>query len=215
MLFTIYKTTNLINGKIYIGCHRTEIQNDSYLGSGNQLIAAIKKYGRCNFIKEILFVFDNSEDMFIKERELVNEEFVKRPDTYNICVGGVGGFSDPVLAKRGRYLTDKHLESKYGQDFRSVLGKLGAEGSKRYYETGMKDPEFAGNKRKLANHASAFAQSEEAKAKRVDTFTKIGHQQGVKNSAYGKMWITDGHDSKMIVREHPIPNGWYKGRVTK
>ena len=48
------------------------------------------KYGAANFKKEILFDFDTEKEMLDKERELVNEEFVKRRDTYNCVVGGQG-----------------------------------------------------------------------------------------------------------------------------
>lgn len=88
--YTIYKTTNLINNKIYIGLHATENINDGYLGSGVFLKKAIKKYGYKNFIKEILFVFDNKDDMVNKEKELVNEDFINNPKTYNMSKGGFG-----------------------------------------------------------------------------------------------------------------------------
>ena len=45
----IYKTTNLINGKIYIGQHTTDNINDRYLGSGVYFLRAVKKYGKKNF----------------------------------------------------------------------------------------------------------------------------------------------------------------------
>ncbi|MFN9113277.1 MAG: hypothetical protein ACK5XN_24675, partial [Bacteroidota bacterium] len=48
----IYKTTNLINGKVYIG--KDKHNNNHYLGSGKVLKQAIEKYGRENFIKEII-----------------------------------------------------------------------------------------------------------------------------------------------------------------
>lgn len=55
MKYTIYKTTNIKNGKYYIGKHQTENENDSYLGSGIALKKAIKKFGKNSFIKEILY----------------------------------------------------------------------------------------------------------------------------------------------------------------
>lgn len=91
MLYTIYKITNNLNGKIYIGKHQTLDANDSYYGSGNAIKAAIKKHGKENFTKEILFIFQTEEEMNNKEKELITEEFVLREDTYNLGVGGEGG----------------------------------------------------------------------------------------------------------------------------
>lgn len=92
MKYTVYKTTNLINNKIYIGCHATENANDDYLGSGKLIQAAIKKHGKENFLKEVLFEFDNREEMLAKEKELVNEQFVTSTETYNLKIGGEGGW---------------------------------------------------------------------------------------------------------------------------
>jgi len=90
--FYIYKTTNLINGKIYIGYHASEnIEKDSYLGSGYLLKKAIEKHGKKNFKREILHVFETQEEATKKEREIVNEEFIERDDVYNLCLGGFGG----------------------------------------------------------------------------------------------------------------------------
>jgi len=86
--YTVYKITNLINNYIYIGCHATNKLNDSYKGSGTRLKLAYKELGKENFIKEILFIFDNKEDMLSKEFELVNSEFISRTDTYNVILGG-------------------------------------------------------------------------------------------------------------------------------
>jgi group I intron endonuclease len=92
MFYTIYKITNKINGKIYIGKHQTKDLNDDYMGSGKLILAAIKKYGIENFEKEILFKFNNEADMNTKEAELVTEDFVKEDGNYNLCPGGHGGF---------------------------------------------------------------------------------------------------------------------------
>ena len=92
MYYTIYQTTNLINGKIYIGKHTTTDPHDSYLGSGHGLKIAISKHNKVNFKKTVLFIFETEDEMNDKEIELVNEEFVARGDTYNRTLGGLGSF---------------------------------------------------------------------------------------------------------------------------
>lgn len=89
----VYKITNLINGKYYVGKHSTDDVNDSYMGSGKGIEFAIKKYGIENFKKEILFDFDTEEEALCKEKEIVNAEFVKNPMTYNNAQGGRGYLS--------------------------------------------------------------------------------------------------------------------------
>ena len=86
--YTVYQTTNNVNGKIYTGRHITQNLNDSYMGSGKAFKNAVKIYGIHNFSKEILFIFDNKQDMLNKEAEIVTKDFVKRKDTYNLEPGG-------------------------------------------------------------------------------------------------------------------------------
>lgn len=81
--FTIYKITNLINGKIYIGRHASLKEEDDYFGSGGKHFQnALKKYGQENFKKETLFFCKDYEEMIALEEYLVNKEFVEREDTY-------------------------------------------------------------------------------------------------------------------------------------
>jgi group I intron endonuclease len=89
----LYKTINLINGKIYVGVHKVADTSTSkrYLGSGDKLKIAIKKYGRENFVRETLAEFSSCDDVYTAEAQIVTEEFIKREDTYNISLGGRGG----------------------------------------------------------------------------------------------------------------------------
>lgn len=120
--YTIYKTINNINKKYYIGKHQTENLNDFYFGSGIAIENAIKKYGRQNFEKEILFIFNTEEEMNEKEKELVTEQVVKDENTYNLMIGGKGGITwqnDPE-----RYDIIKEKIRKAG------LGKTNAKGKR-------------------------------------------------------------------------------------
>ena len=121
MKYTIYQITNVINGKIYIGKHQTNNINDGYMGSGKNLKRAIKKYGIDNFVKDILYVFDSEEKMNYKEAELVTEEFCLREDTYNICVGGKGGFS--YINNNGMNNENKNKQEVYEKISSSLTGR--------------------------------------------------------------------------------------------
>ena len=68
----IYKITNLINGKIYIGQHTTSNLDDGYMGSGKILTRAIKKYGVENFRKEIQGFYEDIDELNYMERLFVD-----------------------------------------------------------------------------------------------------------------------------------------------
>ena len=86
--YLIYEITNLINGKNYIGQHITTNSNDNYMGGGVRIRAAIKKYGRENFKKEILLYAKNEAALNFFEKCLVTPEFISSSDNYNLKEGG-------------------------------------------------------------------------------------------------------------------------------
>ena len=86
--YGIYKVTNKVNGKMYIGQHITDDLDDGYLGSGAIMKKALKKYGEDAFTKEWLEFAENAEELNYLERMYVDEEWLERPDTYNLVLGG-------------------------------------------------------------------------------------------------------------------------------
>lgn len=214
MFYTVYKITNLVNNKIYIGAHKTTDLSDDYMGSGVLLSKAKEKYGIENFKKEYIKIFDNSEDMFSMESQLVNEEFVSRNDTYNIKQGGLGGFDYLNLSGKN-YLHDNRENSLKNLELgnKVFLEKLKDSGFKKEWVNKISSKMKENFENGMMNGFSNKKHSEETKEK------LRGHtrQNGSKNSQYGTMWIHSLTEkvSKKINKDDFLiweNKGWIKGR---
>lgn len=141
--YYVYLTTNLINGKKYIGQHYGEV-DDNYIGSGSTLKKAINKYGKDNFKKEILCICATPEELDKKEIELIEEyQAIENDDFYNIAVGGHVGFLCKGLSKEAEIERRKKLSIAssgkrnhfYGQHYcgeqHPMYGKHHSEESKK------------------------------------------------------------------------------------
>lgn len=63
--------------------------DDSYLGSGLLIIAAVRKYGAENFKKEILCICESREEASKQEINYIQEtDAVNSPEYYNLAGGG-------------------------------------------------------------------------------------------------------------------------------
>lgn len=209
MYYTVYKITDKINGKIYIGKHQTKKLDDGYMGSGKYLTRAIGKHGIENFQKDLLFVFDTELEMDAKEKELVTEEFCLRSDTYNLCVGGQGGFS---YINRTR---DHHAHSQAAannRDYSLTDWSCNADPSKTK-ATSDRNKELA-KKGVFDNFSFKGRKHTDAKKQKHSDFMS-GRNTGSNHPQFGKTWITDGQQNKIIKSVDCIPEGWYKGRVMK
>lgn len=87
----VYKTTNHINEKIYIGVHSTDDLDDDYKGSGYALKNAFRKHGRENFTREVLSHWPDRAGALAEEARLVTRDFALREDNYNMQGGGGHG----------------------------------------------------------------------------------------------------------------------------
>lgn len=210
--YLIYQITNIVNGKIYIGKHETNILDDNYFGSGKLLNKAKEKYGLENFVKTILFYCANREEMNLLECYVITPEFCKRTDVYNIMEGGHGGWNyiNATNKLNGGNFTD---HKKYA----SITGA----GVKRFWNSLTVE-----EKEKRTKIASDFLVENRYdwtnKHHSDKTKLKIGktnslRQRGKNNSRYGTMWICNDitRESKSILKTDPIPNGWRKGRICK
>lgn len=223
MFYYLYEIKNLINGKVYRGVHKTKKMDDGYMGSGAAICEAIKTDGLENFSKTILETFESSEEMYRREEELVDADFLARNDVYNKRRGGFGGFDYINKIGKNGSVEGRCRSGKKAQETRKQLNSHNPEYCKNIYaktSTSLKtaiakgllnvcsDPE----KRKISwQHSMSL----EANKKRNETFKKINHQQGDKNSQYGLMWITNENESKRIKKNSLIPEGWKAGRKIK
>jgi hypothetical protein len=158
------------------------------MGSGKYLKFAQKKYGLENFKKEILFVFSTPEEMYAKEAEIVNEEFLATENTYNLKIGGFGGWD---------YINSSDLAC-HSKDHMKMMHEIGKEKRDRSLSVCRADPEW----REMFSERVSAAQKERAKkpdyvnsfvgkthteeARRRISAAAKENQSGERNSQYGK-----------------------------
>jgi len=217
MIFhTVYRTQNLVNGKYYFGVHKTKNPYDNYLGSGKVLKRAVEKYGEQSFIKNVCFIFDNAEEAFAKEFELI-ETYRGDRLCYNLRQGGSGGFD--WINREGRNIVN------------NTPGRMAA------LET-LREDVIKNARRRAASVRNAKTINstpeikERARAAIVKFWTGRRHKQesliaisaaakkrtGNKNSQFGSCWIVkDGVNRK--IKKEDLPNwqmmGWVLGRKIK
>lgn len=201
--YLVYQTTNLVNGKIYIGKHVTSNIEDNYFGSGNLIRAAIKKYGLENFEFKILFELQNEEEMNLLEKSVVTEAFCARKDTYNINVGGDGGWSyintqrelDPELkAKQLFNWVHNSKEYCHTNEFSNAI----SNGLKKCYKA---CPEKHGTTGKHWTSAIMSAKMQSLEFNRMK----------------GSIWIFNVKtlECKIWPKNKEIPSGWLRGKKPK
>lgn len=191
MKYTIYRVTNNINGKFYIGKHQTLNPNDEYFGSGRAIKQAIRKYGKDNFSKEVLYVFDSEEEMNIMERKLITEDVVNDTASYNIGVGGEGG---------------PHFKGKHHSE-ESI--KLMVNNRKDFHHS--EESKLKISKANIKTNASRSKKVSEARKKRI---AEHGHHMT------GRCWIHHNNFKKqtLIPKEEFYKfkiNGWDKGKLPR
>lgn len=118
----IYKTTNLINNKIYIGQHKSsKFLFDKYLGSGILIKEAINKYGKENFIIDKIDEADSEEEL--NKKEIYWIDFYNSRNSnigYNIASGGAFGDSgyhlgmlNKIQSNHQKQVVSDYMKNRY------------------------------------------------------------------------------------------------------
>lgn len=201
----IYKTTNLLNNKFYIGMHSTSNLKDGYIGSGTSLRHAVRKYGVNNFKLEIIEWCENREILIQREKEIITEDYINNINCYNMKPVGTGGFNNiehqfkcsqsAGLKHKKRMIEDEEYRKKRQSQISIANYKRLERGdlipiNKIYSWNGKKHkPETI---EKMKN-------------------SKKGQGSGENNSQYGTRWITNGSENKKIKKDDNLPINWWFG----
>lgn len=204
----IYKTTNVINDKYYIGMHSTDNLNDGYIGSGKRLWYSINYHGKENHVCEILEYCDNRKELSKREEEIVNEQLLSEDLCLNLVTGGHSGqqgFVNDEHRIKMRLGASKWLKDKYKTDeiFKNLMAESRVKNMKNYHKLGIHNYNTFGGKKHTEETIKKIKNS------------KRGQGKGETNSQYGKCWITNENENKKIMRGDEIPQGWRLGRVMK
>jgi len=213
MYYYVYQITNLINGKFYVGKHKSARHPDKngYYGSGKKIVAAIEKYGISNFKKEVLCYCSSNDEMAIKEAEIVTKDFVKRKDTYNMHTGGFGGW-DHYLGTEAHKKSSGRGGKKSVKKLHQMLSEAKANNTE-YYCNWYKNTVTSIKKRTCFDGWVNLSNDERKKRKKRLSEQSIGK----KNSQYGTRWIYSLTEKKCkkILKNDPLPEGWLEGRKMK
>jgi hypothetical protein len=210
MYFLIYKTTNLVNGKFYIGKHQTTDLNDGYVGSGKLLKRAINKYGIENFSTETLEIYDTEEKMNLAEKILVVPD---REISYNLCAGGHGGFG--YINYNKLYLTESYkIATQKNRKLGLVKIKVLLHNTEWKNSRNLSIKASMKEKYKTEVH-HWIDKCHTTKTKSIMS-EKAKSRTKEKNSQFGTCWITDGIVNKKIKNDDLdlwTSQGYCKGRT--
>ena len=198
MYYIIYETTNLVNGKKYRGAHICESLDDGYLGSGRLIKKAISKYGFSSFERVILVLCDNIEDMFIQESIYVDKDWVANPSTYNLKIGGEGGW-DYINKECLRWNEEKKLLHSIEMKKKRAAGEWGPKNP----TYGFKGKTHSSETRKRLSENNAMTLSEEEVLQRIEQWKSLPDVRG-KIMRVSSLWNVSHTQVRRFVAKYNI-----------
>lgn len=198
MHFIIYETTCKINGKKYRGAHVCENLNDTYLGSGILLKKAIAKYGFDSFERVILKECSSIKEMFECEAKFVDHDWVSRRDTYNLKIGGEGGWD--YINKNGIRWTNEKRKAwsiKFGNMRRT--GKIKPLSKPK----GMLGMKHSAKSKKLISENNAMTLDDALIKARQDDIIASGYPNRGSITKLSKLWNVSHTQVSRFIQKHP------------
>jgi hypothetical protein len=221
MRYILYRTTCKVNNKYYIGKHRTENIDDGYLGSGILLARAIEKYGRNAFERQILGEFHSEQDLQDAERKAITEDVLNDEMSYNIALGGQGGFlGEEVCEKMRNSWTPERrkAQSILWKKIRTSKNYLEAYKRRKHSWLGMTDSQ-KNDQAKLMSETMKELWRDPKHREKMKSIKRALTSEAFRLATRGKKWICkpdgtrrmiDGEESQKFINE-----GWRLGRVWK
>lgn len=235
----IYKTTNLINGKIYIGQKKSKKRfYDNYFGSGLLINRALEKYGIENFKVEMICECNSQEELNLQERFYIRKlNSQNKSIGYNVLPGGqyIPDIMDSEEIRKAKsdgakkFWDSLSKEERY-QFCKSRKESMNSEKGRKHLregQLGRKLPQEV--KDKIANQSTDRISinngkhSTKIKKEDLDKYLsngwKIGElPRGPKKKEYLQYWVTNGIESKLVFEkdiETYLNKGWRRGRTMK
>lgn len=207
----IYKTTNLVNGKIYIGQHKHDKTDNSYIGGGLKLQKAIKKYGKENFKCE--HIEECKDYKTLNESEIYWIAFYNSTNKkigYNIDLGGKQGPTSPETRKK----LSKALSGKNNPMYGKISWMKGKHHTKEVKQilkelaTGWVPSEETRKKMSESHKGIIFSEEHRRKLSEINKgennfwYGKVGPRQGAILSEETKQKISISHKGRKLTEEH-------------
>ena len=224
-MYYIYRITNKVNGKTYIGKHKYKCLNDNYMGSGVHLRRAQKKYGMKNFKKEILlFNILKLEHANLLEKAFIEAEREKvgRENCYNISNGGDGSAGFHHTEETKKVISESSKRRHHTEETKRKIAEskkrhvVSEETRKKISEAlkGEKNPNYGKHlseetKRKIgeSNSIANKGHTSPNKGKHISEEQKKKISETLKGKHH---WYNNG---EINVLTNECPEGFVKGRL--
>ena len=191
----IYKTTNILNDKFYIGMHSTDNLDDGYVGSGKRLWYSINKHGKENHICEILEHLPDRKALKSREAEIVNKNLLNDKLCMNLAIGG--GYGWDYLNQNSELQKQKAIKSNIRQAWLRE-----------------NDKEWVERKSQKISHALKMAYNEGRKTHNAPDWTGKTHtmetKQKMSDAKKGNCSLGDNANAKRVIDDNGVLFTSYK-----